>query len=198
MADTDYISCVETAKLIRKALKRLWPTTKFSVRSDQYAGGASIRVSWVDGPTDAQVSEITGPFAGSNFDGMIDMAVSSLAWLEDDGTASHAYGIGTGGQRGSIPETIGSRRTPGARLVHFLADYVFTEREYSAEFLKRREARVAGRPCTDSHGPGSQCAQCGHWSNAGYLADDIRGSTRWVCSVECGARFSARRVAAVR
>lgn len=67
-----YISCVETAKLIRKALKENFSGVKFSVRSDQYAGGASINVEWTDGPTKAEVEKVVKFFAGASFDGMTD------------------------------------------------------------------------------------------------------------------------------
>jgi hypothetical protein len=70
---TRYISCADTAKLVRAALKKEWPTIKFSVRSDTYAGGASIDIKWTDGPTDAMVGRVTSKFAGATFDGMIDL-----------------------------------------------------------------------------------------------------------------------------
>lgn len=69
---TRYLSCAETAKMIRQALKESFPSVKFGVRSSTYSGGASITVSWVDGPTAAQVEAVTDMFEGSYFDGMID------------------------------------------------------------------------------------------------------------------------------
>lgn len=39
---TKYISVTETAKLIRQTLKENFKCIKFSVRSRNYAGGASI------------------------------------------------------------------------------------------------------------------------------------------------------------
>lgn len=69
---TEYISCANTAKLIRKALKEAFPATKFSVRSDTYAGGASIRVTWNDGPTSKSVEAVACRFQGGYFDGMTD------------------------------------------------------------------------------------------------------------------------------
>jgi len=47
---TEYLSCADTARLIRAALARSFPGTKFSVRSSVYTGGASIRVRY-DGIT---------------------------------------------------------------------------------------------------------------------------------------------------
>ena len=69
---TQYLSCAETAKLVRSALKESFPGQKFSVRSSVYSGGASIRVQWVDGPNSEQVKSVTRPFEGSYFDGMTD------------------------------------------------------------------------------------------------------------------------------
>ena len=47
---TEYVSTTDTAKLVRAALKKAfastYPGVKFSVRSDRYADGASVRVTW--------------------------------------------------------------------------------------------------------------------------------------------------------
>jgi hypothetical protein len=68
----NYLSCAETAKLVRSALSESFPGVKFSVRSSVYSGGASINVKWTDGPTSDQVKMIVKQFEGSYFDGMID------------------------------------------------------------------------------------------------------------------------------
>jgi conjugative element/phage-associated large polyvalent protein len=73
---TTSLTCAQTAKLLRKALKEAFPTTKFSVRSDSYAGGASIDVHWTDGPTAQQVQTICNRFEGVDFDGMQDLKSS--------------------------------------------------------------------------------------------------------------------------
>lgn len=72
--ETRYLSCAETAKLIRQALKEAFPGFKFSVRSNTYAGGASIDVGYVDGPLMADVERIAKAFQGGFFDGSIDYA----------------------------------------------------------------------------------------------------------------------------
>ena len=69
---SDHISCAETAKLVRTALREAFPEIKFSVKSRVYSGGASINVKWTDGPTSTQVEEIAKRFAGATFDGMTD------------------------------------------------------------------------------------------------------------------------------
>ena len=50
MTNKTYLSCAETAKLVRAALKKAFPGVKFSVKSSVYSMGASIRVGWTDGP----------------------------------------------------------------------------------------------------------------------------------------------------
>lgn len=67
-----YLTCAETAKLVRQALKEAFPGVKFSVRSSTYSMGASMRVEWLDGPNEAQVEAVTGTFQGAYFDGGID------------------------------------------------------------------------------------------------------------------------------
>lgn len=96
-----YLSVVEVAKLLRAELKATFPAVKFSVRSSSYAGGASIRISWTDGPTAKRVDAIAQKYAGSTFDGMQDLKESKPAVML------------------------------GGELVRSLADYVFTERQLS-------------------------------------------------------------------
>lgn len=68
-----YYSCAETAQFLRKALAGFFPGVKFAVRSKTYSGGASIRVIWTDGPTDAAVKRVCRAFEGADFDGMQDL-----------------------------------------------------------------------------------------------------------------------------
>ena len=73
------ISCADTAKLVRQALREAFPGVKFSVRSSTYSMGASMSVKWVDGPNTKQVESITDKFSGSYFDGMQDLKGSTYA-----------------------------------------------------------------------------------------------------------------------
>lgn len=57
------------ANNLRILLKRNFPDTKFSVKKFYYD---SYTVSWVDGPTVGQVTEITRLFRNEGFDGMTD------------------------------------------------------------------------------------------------------------------------------
>lgn len=69
-----YYSCAETAKLIRQVLKEKFAGVKFSVRSDSYSGGASIRVKYNDANVaERDVESYAKFFEGASFDGMIDL-----------------------------------------------------------------------------------------------------------------------------
>lgn len=69
---SNYLSCADTAKLLRQALKEAFEGVKFSVKSKNYSGGASITVGWTDGPNSSQVKAVTDCFEGAYFDGGID------------------------------------------------------------------------------------------------------------------------------
>src|SRR4051812_33768963 len=100
---TEYLSCAETAKLVREVLKHEFPGVKFSVRSSTYSGGASIRVGWVDGPTGRAVDSVVCLYKGAEFDGMIDLKTYHDSILVDE--------------------------QGNPRVVSFGADYIFTERK---------------------------------------------------------------------
>lgn len=108
---TVYLSCADTAKLIRAALREAFPSVTFSVKSKTYSGGASITVSWTDGPTSAEVDRVAGEFAGATFDGMTD--------------CKNYHDSVYNGQR-----------------VHFGANFVFTNRNYSDALVQRAYARI--------------------------------------------------------
>lgn len=58
----------QAIKNIRRDLKKHFPKTKFSVRSDY----SSARIRWTDGPTDDQVSAIVDRYKAGRFNGMSD------------------------------------------------------------------------------------------------------------------------------
>lgn len=132
---TTYLTCADTAKLVRKALKREFPTTKFSVRSSVYSGGASINVKWIDGPLQAQVQSVVSAYDGGDFDGMIDLKYSVETWLCPDGFAVPAYSGGTEGSMG-VHEGYAFAPPADAVLVHMGADFIFADRSDSREALE--------------------------------------------------------------
>lgn len=69
--------------MIRQVLKESFPAIKFSVKSKTYSGGASIRVSYQDGPTVETVNGQIGIFERSYFDGMIDYKGARYHTLDD-------------------------------------------------------------------------------------------------------------------
>ena len=64
---------VTAAKNIRIELKGMFPGVKFSVNSKSYSGGDSIRVNWIDGPSQKEVEAIISKYEYGNFNGMIDL-----------------------------------------------------------------------------------------------------------------------------
>lgn len=65
----------QVAALIKAELKEKFPNTKFSVRSEVFAGGDAVRVSYDKGtnsPNSKDVEKITNKFQMGYFDGMTD------------------------------------------------------------------------------------------------------------------------------
>ena len=137
---TGYISAADTAKLIRKVLKRAFAGVKFSVRT-RHQSEVSLR--WKDGPTERAVKALCDIYEGGGFDGMIDLAYSYYAWLNrETGEAAFAYTSGTVGSAGTVPAAESPNPWPGGELVHFCAKYVSYHREYSKELLEKAIAQV--------------------------------------------------------
>ena len=130
-----YLSLKETANLVRGALKVAHPGTKFSVRSNSFAGGTAIDVSWTDGPTQKSVDAILHNYAGERFDGMVDMAYSVTHYLLPDGTAVLAESPGTEDQKGSDPAIRNFKPHPDAERVRMGAKYVHSSRQLSDDFI---------------------------------------------------------------
>lgn len=63
----------QCAKLIRAELKLAFPGVKFSVRSQQFAGGDSVDIGYQNGPTYDAVNAIVKKYQDGDFDGMIDL-----------------------------------------------------------------------------------------------------------------------------
>ena len=63
----------EAAKAIRKELKNKFPGTKFSVTSQSYSMGNSVRISYENGPTSSSVNELVDKYQDGDFDGMEDL-----------------------------------------------------------------------------------------------------------------------------
>jgi len=134
MSDTKYIGTVDTAKLIRKHLKKAFPDTKFSVRSSIYSGGSSISVSYTNGPKDSDVESICKSYEGSGFDGMIDLKFSKSHWMLPNGEVILAHTDGTQDSRGIYSTITNEKPHPDAVRVSFGSDYVFVSREVTEDW----------------------------------------------------------------
>jgi len=62
-----------TAKVIKKRLKALYPSVKFSVTSDVFSMGDSVDIRWTDGPFRETIEVITKPYQNGEFNSMEDM-----------------------------------------------------------------------------------------------------------------------------
>lgn len=97
-----YITAKETAKMIRTDLAQNFPGTKFSVRCKSI----TIRIEWVDGPSEKNVNAITAKYRGTSFDGMTEQ------------TSYNNYTLPTG------------------ELIHFCTSIISLNREYSRGYLQ--------------------------------------------------------------
>jgi ribosomal protein L21 len=77
---------------IRQELKRAFPGVKFSVTSESYSMGCSVRVSWTDGPIQSEVEKTTGKYQEGHFNGMEDIYEDGHAiWPEVYGGAKYVH-----------------------------------------------------------------------------------------------------------
>jgi hypothetical protein len=161
---TEHLSCADTAKLLRQALKRAFPRARFSVRSATYAGGASIDVSWTDGPTEKAVKALADEFAGADFDAMQDLKTYRAPELVPD----PEYGI---------------------KEIHYGADFIFCVRSISDELASKILDRV--RPIHDDREQLGYC-RCGARMGAdGFFIPDGSWMRSVGCSPLCAARAGA-------
>ena len=109
-----HLTCADTAKALRAALRAEFPGCKFRVTSQTYAGGASIRVTWTDGPSRSRVVALADRFAGADFNAIEDIK---------------EY------RRNEVTTTDGRTGHPGA-------DYVFCDRDISDELRARINATL--------------------------------------------------------
>jgi hypothetical protein len=145
------LSCAETAKLVRKVLKREFPGQKFSVRSHTYAGGASVSIGYTGGPCQRTVEDAVNWLQGCDFDGMIDLKTYRDAVL-------------VANEDGSF-EQIRS----GANFIH--AQRYIADDERDA--LIAEIAAIEGRELTGREAVGVYCDDDGSFT-------PLRGSTEWV------------------
>lgn len=142
------LSCADTAKLIRKELKSVFPDVKFSVRSSVYSGGASIRVNWTDGPFITEVERIAKRYEGASFDGSIDLK----SYNEDTLMAFN------------------DKELP--ILVSFGSDYVFCDRDLSPTYIQQLSVEAQKVLDMNSATAGKVFAYDERMTDNDYLATD--------------------------
>jgi hypothetical protein len=135
-----YLSCADTAKMLRKALRRAFPGVTFSVRKTSHS---AVSVRWTDGPRPGRVEDVCEAYRAADFDGMIDLESSRYHWLLPDGSVQLARIMGTEGSRGTIPSSTHAKPHDDAELVHLGAKYISTSRHYSRRMLEKAAAVVA-------------------------------------------------------
>jgi len=141
--ETTYLSCAETAKLVRKALKENFPSQKFSVRSSTYSMGASIDVSWDNGIPQEEVNKICKEFEGAGFDGMVDYKFYKQHWMMPDGSVTAAFSEGGQCTGGVVSGYDNKKPHPDAKKVSFGADYVFANRDVSEDIKESTARQIA-------------------------------------------------------
>lgn len=62
----------KASQLIKKILKKEYPSVNFSVRSDNFANGNSVDISWIDGIPSKEIDSFARQFQSGTFDGMTD------------------------------------------------------------------------------------------------------------------------------
>lgn len=76
------IRAAECARLIRRALGEAFPGIRMRVRTNRYAGGATVHVHWEDGPTTDDVERVAKVFEGCSFDGRTDEQIVKAHTLD--------------------------------------------------------------------------------------------------------------------
>ena len=66
-------SQAQAAAAIKKDLKKHFPNIKFKVKSERFAGGNSVDVSWVNGPVVSFIDDIIKKYQYGSFNSMEDM-----------------------------------------------------------------------------------------------------------------------------
>jgi hypothetical protein len=119
-----YLDPVDVAKLLREKLKQQFPGVKFRIRTSKYAGGSSIDIRWIGGPSRDEVDAIADRYQFADFCGMNDLKLHRQNWLLPDGSMSIAF-RGASSRDGDYPESvIADPPSAQALLIGGGADYI--------------------------------------------------------------------------
>jgi hypothetical protein len=119
-----HVDTAEGAALIRKALKKAFPKTQFSVRISRYSMGSSVDVRWTNGPSQRLVGAVLAPFETKHFDGIDDSTRFTSCWL--------TYG----------DEVRGAKPIEGLSREIYFSFYLHTTRNWSPGFAQKLFAQV--------------------------------------------------------
>lgn len=173
IGQSEYVSLKDTAKLVRAKLKADYPGVKFSVRGHSYSGGASIRISWTDGPTRESVDASVSFYEGATFDGMTDMkSYERQIVAEADGTIHE---------------------------VRYGADFIFCDRTISPELAARVAALATSISLGKSGDHHGYCTGCGEKlpAESWYVkSEQIFFASTVGCSPICAGKSAAYYVTA--
>ena len=136
-----YLTCAETAKLIRKDLKANFPGVKFSVRSRR---GSAINIEYTNGPAEADVKAIARKYEAAGFDGMIDYQYYISHWYnEATGEVCIATNQGSEVTGGCYEGEQNDCPGEDWECVSFGANYIFVKHNVTADHFKEAVEMVA-------------------------------------------------------
>ena len=174
MSNRKYLSCAETAKLVRATFKESFPNVKFSVKSSTYSGGASININYKDGPTYDQVKAVVGMFEGSYFDGMTDYKGSCYGSLDGQEVRFGADFIFV--NRGFTVDFLTQQVAKACEYFGYAMPQI-TDSEYSGAYIADRLDYEANRRIMGQVSEVSLCATSpsATLARVGFLGDDGYG-----------------------
>ena len=139
MTQPTTLSATDSAKWLRKDLRKAFPGTKFQLTGSRGTGYGYYDCRWTGGPSEEEVREIVRPYQGSYFDGSQDLEV---------GIAT-AVGIASdGGVLRSGMRSVSTRRDPSDAELAAATDTLrtlwgFTGPEHSLRMAADMVARGA-------------------------------------------------------
>lgn len=137
------IDAAAVAAVVRRQLKRQFPSTRFSVRTRRASMSVTVTASWTDGPASARIRAMLDWVEDATFDGMTDCrrrrGPVNIADIADEQTRAELRAL-----------------TGGVQLMRTASHWLDTAREYSpqawdrvAEEIHRQHGLVIDR---DEHG----------------------------------------------
>jgi hypothetical protein len=162
------LSTADTAKIIRNELKKKFPSQKFSVTSENYSGGSSIDVRWIDGVALTDVEDVVKGYENAGFDGSIDLKYYKTHYLLPNGEIVLAKSEGTASSGGYYP-AVDNVKPKGAKIIHMGANYIFCERRISDETAEKVSKEIARQSNLEYRGLDSMPKDVGHGDTWGQI-----------------------------